>query len=82
MSEELFRNAWQAVKASRQAGLANVLSRDARHELDMRAYRACEAAGVSIAELRVKQWQQERRWLALALAASFIHPDVDEVPLP
>ena len=79
MNEELFRNAWEAVKASRNAGAAGV-DEATRAPLDLAAYRACQAAGVSIAEIRVRLWEAERRWLALELAASFIHPETDEIP--
>ena len=82
MGADLFRRAWDAVKASRDAGLAGGVDPETKDRLDLAAYKACEAAGVSIAELRVKQWQQERRWMAVQLAASFIRPETDEVPLP
>ena len=82
MNPELFRKAWEAVKASRQAGLAGGVDRETKDRLDMAAYRACEVAGVTIAEIRVKLWQQQRRWLAVQLAASFIRPETDEIPLP
>jgi hypothetical protein len=81
VSDPLYLRARQAVRASRLAGAAGV-DAETRTPLDVAAYLACQAAGVSIAEIRVKLWEQERRWLALELAASFIHPETDEIPLP
>jgi hypothetical protein len=46
----------------------------------MAAYRACEAAGVSIASVRVQLWREDRLALAKELTARFITAEVDEVP--
>ena len=50
----------QAVQASRLAGFAAV-DAQTQHRLDMLAYRICQAAGMSIAEIRVELWHQERQ---------------------
>ena len=50
----------QAVQASRVAGLQGI-DAETQHRLDMLAYRICEAATMSIADLRVELWHQERQ---------------------
>ena len=66
-----------AVQACRPAG---ELEPEARHALDMTAYSACQAAGVSIAAMRVQLWREDRQRLIRELTARFIQADTDEVP--